>query len=68
MIDDKELVTAGHSGFVAVPLTYGNTMAAAWKKQEARLEEIKIPNCQRRTDLQETTTNRYKELEALGLL
>jgi phosphoribosylamine-glycine ligase len=68
MIEHGELVTAGHSGFIAVPLTYSDSIAGAWSKQNARLEEIKIPNCQRRTDLEKTTTDRYNELVQFGLL
>jgi phosphoribosylamine--glycine ligase len=68
MIEHGELVTAGHSGFIAVPLTYSDSIAGAWSKQDARLEEIKIPNCQRRTDLEKTTTDRYNELVQFGLL
>lgn len=68
MIEHGELVTAGHSGFIAVPLTYSDSISGAWRKQEARLEEIKIPNCQRRTDLEKTTTKRYNELLDAGLL
>jgi phosphoribosylamine--glycine ligase len=68
MIEHGELVTAGHCGFIAVPLTYGDSIAGAWSKQNARLEEIKIPNCQRRTDLEKTTTDRYDELVQFGLL
>ena len=68
MIEKKQLVTAGHSGFIAVPLTYGDTIADAWTRQEIRLKELKIPNMQIRTDLQKTTTKRYDELSRMGLL
>jgi len=68
MIEKKQLVTAGHSGLIAVPLTYGDTIADAWARQVIRLTELKIPNMQIRTDLQKTTTKRYDELSRMGLL
>jgi phosphoribosylamine--glycine ligase len=62
------LVTAGHSGFVCCPLAYGNSIGDAWEEVDARLERIKIPNSQYRTDLKKTTTQRYNELSRMGLL
>jgi phosphoribosylamine-glycine ligase len=68
MLEKKELVTAGHSGFIAVPLTYGESIADCWDKMDARLDKIKIPNMQIRTDLKKTTSKRYSELSQMGLL
>lgn len=69
MLDKKEgLITAGHSGFIAVPLGHGMTMGEAWSVVDAKINAIKIPNMQIRTDIQKTTTQRYYELDRLGLL
>lgn len=68
MLDGKELVTAGHSGFICVPMGIGNSIADAWKAVDDRIEELKIPNMQIRTDVQKTTQKRYNELSRLGLL
>lgn len=62
------LVTAGHSGFLAVPLGYGQSIGDAWAEVDARVERMKIPNMQIRTDLQKSTTKRYNELSRMGLL
>ena len=67
MLQEGELVTAGHSGFVCVPMGTG-TMGDAWKEVDAKIERLKIPNMQLRTDVQKTTTERYYELSRMGLL
>lgn len=64
----KELVTAGHSGFICVPMGRGTTIADAWGMVDEKIDEIKIPNMQYRTDMQKTTTIRYHELSRMGLL
>ena len=68
MLEKGELVTAGHSGFIAVPLGYGNSIGDAWGIVDAKVDDIKLPNMQIRTDLQKTTTQRYYELSRMGLL
>lgn len=68
MKEGKHLVTAGHSGLVAVPLGYGNSMGDAWAIVDEKVDNIKLPNMQLRTDLQKTTTKRYYELSNMGLL
>jgi hypothetical protein len=68
MLEKKELVTAGHSGFICVPLTYCDSIGGAWDKMKDRLDRIKVPNMQLRTDLAKTTTTRYNELSRMGLL
>jgi phosphoribosylamine--glycine ligase len=68
MLQDGELVTAGHSGFVCVPMAHGVTMGDAWSGVDEKIEALKIPNMQHRTDVQKTTSKRYYELSRLGLL
>jgi phosphoribosylamine--glycine ligase len=69
MLDkDKQLVSAGHSGFIAVPTGYGREIGDAWAMCNARIKEMKIPNMQIRTDIEKTTTKRYNELSRMGLL
>lgn len=68
MVEKGELVSAGHSGFICVPLTYGRGIADAWEAQESRLDGLKIPNMQIRTDVRKSTTKRYNELSNMGLL
>jgi phosphoribosylamine--glycine ligase len=67
-LEKKELVTAGHSGFVCVPLGYGHSIGEAWAEVDAKVERLKIPNMQIRSDLQKSTTKRYYELSRMGLL
>lgn len=68
-LDKREgLVTAGHSGFVCVPLGYGRSIGDAWAEVDAKVDKIKIPNMQIRSDLQKSTTKRYYELSEMGLL
>lgn len=62
------LVTAGHSGFVCVPMGYGRSIGDAWTEVDAKVEKMKIPNMQIRSDLQKSTTKRYYELSEMGLL
>lgn len=68
MLQKKELVTAGHSGFICVPMAIGDTIADAWEGVDNKIEKLKIPNMQIRTDLQSCTHKRYMELSRLGLL
>ena len=67
-LDKKHLVTAGHSGFLCCPLAYGRSILEAWDRIDDKVDRIKIPNMQIRTDLEKTTTKRYNELSHLGLL
>jgi phosphoribosylamine-glycine ligase len=68
MLEKGELVTAGHSGFIAVPLGYGQSIGDAWEVVDAKIDDIKLPNMQIRSDIQKTTTQRYYELSRMGLL
>lgn len=68
MLEGKELVSAGHSGFIAVPMTCGNNVGDIWETLEKRIDRFKIPNMQIRTDIKKTTSTRYMELSRMGLL
>lgn len=68
MLEKDELVSAGHSGFLVVPLGYGRSIGDAWAEVDAKVEKMKIPNMQIRSDLQKSTTKRYYELAQMGLL
>lgn len=68
MLEKNKLVTAGHSGMIAVPLGKGATIGEAYADCNSKVEKIKIPNMQYRTDLQKTTTKRYEELKRDGWL
>lgn len=68
MLDKDELVTAGLSGFIAVPLGTGNTIAEAFYKVGNRIKQIRIPNCQYRTDIEKRTLGRYNTLLKQGWL
>lgn len=68
MLQDNELVSAGHSGFLCVPMATGNSIADAWEGVENKIKDIKIPNMQIRTDVKDSTHKRYAELSRLGLL
>jgi len=68
MVEDNELVTAGHSGFIAVPMGHGNSIGEAFEIVDQKVKDLKIPNMQIRTDIQKTTTQRYYELSRMGLL
>jgi len=69
MLDKKDsLVTAGYSGFIAVPMGGGNSIGEAFARCDSKIENIHIPNMQIRTDIEKCTTKRYNEIERMGLL
>ena len=65
-LDKNKLVTAGISGFVAVPIEIGNSIPEAFGKLEDRLKKIQIPDMQYRTDIEKKTSERYYELLRQG--
>lgn len=67
-VEKGKLVTAGHSGFIAVPMGHGNSIGEAFESCEAKIANIQIPNMQIRTDIKESTAKRYAKLQILGLL
>ena len=67
MLDDEEnLVTAGCSGFVAVPCGTGPTIQEAFARMSAKVKKIKIPDMQYRNDIYKCTWSRYEVLEREG--
>jgi phosphoribosylamine-glycine ligase len=46
----------------------GHSIEAAFKQVEHRLKGIQIPNCQIRTDIEKTTTEKYNQLQEWGWL
>ena len=68
MLDGDELVTAGISGFIAVPLGTGTTIAEAFYKVNQKLSLVKVPNMQYRTDIERRTLARYNTLLNQGWL
>jgi phosphoribosylamine---glycine ligase len=65
---DKEdnLVTAGCSGFIAVPIGCGPTIRDAFARMSARVKKVKIPDMQHRNDIYKCTWSRYEVLEREG--
>lgn len=67
-IENDDLVTAGQTGFVAVPIGTGRSLEEAWASVQARIKQIKIPDVQYRKDLYKCTKKRYMELSVMGYL
>lgn len=68
MIEKRKLVTSGNYGYIGAVLAGGDTIEGAFGKCNSRLEKIQIPNCQYRTDCEESTRKRYATLEKWGWL
>ena len=66
--EKDELVTAGVSGFIAVPMGKGESIGAAFSEVKDRIGRIKIPNMQHRTDIEKCVQKRYNQLNADGWL
>lgn len=67
MLDEKDnLVTAGCSGFIAVPIGTGRTIEEAFANLAKRVKRIKIPDMQYRNDIYKCTNERYTILEREG--
>lgn len=66
--EKEDLVTAGHSGFVCSPIAVGDTIREAFDFVKAKIDMIKIPNKQYRTDIHKRTFERYRILQAQGWL
>jgi phosphoribosylamine--glycine ligase len=64
----NELITAGHSGFIATPMGIGDSVAEAFAECDARIKRIKIPNMQIRTDIEQCALSRYYKLDKDGWL
>jgi phosphoribosylamine-glycine ligase len=66
--DKKKLETSGNYGYIGAVLASGHSIEAAFAQVEGRMRSIQIPNCQIRTDVQESTTKRYNQLQEWGWL
>jgi phosphoribosylamine--glycine ligase len=62
------LVTAGASGFIAVPIGIGSTIGEAFYACQKRVDKINIPNIQYRTDIEKAVLKRYNQLNVDGWL
>lgn len=67
-VEKRELITSGNGGYVGAVLSAAHSPEAAFAKLEGRLKQVQIPNCQYRTDLEKTTTQRYQQLCEWGYL
>ena len=63
MVDGKKLVTSGNYGYIGAVLSAAHSIEAAFAQLEGRIKKIQIPNCQYRTDIQKSTTQRYNQLQ-----
>lgn len=66
MVENKKLVTSGNYGYIGAILSGSNSIEGAFGTIEHRMEKIQIPNCQYRTDVEESTTKRYEKLREWG--
>jgi len=64
--EDGTLVTAGTSGFIAVPICRGASLEMAFENVYERIDKIQIPDMQYRTDLAESIAKRYYTLLRQG--
>lgn len=68
LLPNGDMVTAGHSGLIAVPMGTGDSIAEAFLECNNRIKRIKVPNMQMRSDIEESTHKRYAKLERDGWL
>jgi phosphoribosylamine-glycine ligase len=61
--DKKSLETVGNYGYVGAPIGVGDSISEAWEDCETLLKKIQIPNCQHRTDILKSTSERHNKLE-----
>lgn len=66
--EKNKLVVSGLDGFICSPIETGGSVTDAFDKLEDRIKCIQIPDMQYRTDIKETTTKRYVELDRMGYL
>jgi phosphoribosylamine--glycine ligase len=67
-LEGKKLITSGNYGYIGAVTASGHSIEAAFKQVEGKLKGIHVPNCQYRTDIQESTTKRYNQLLDWGWL
>jgi phosphoribosylamine-glycine ligase len=63
-----DLVTVGINGIVGCPIACGHTPEGAWKGLDRLAKKIKVPNQQRRDDLERSTLKRLEEVGEMGWL
>ena len=63
-----KLVTSGNYGYIGAPLAGSDSIGGAFTKVNARIKEVDIPNCQHRTDVQQSAMKKYYQLEEWGWL
>ena len=61
-VQNKKLVSAGHSGLLLVPMGVGSVPADAFASMQSKVDNIKIPDVQIRTDIEESVMKRYNQL------
>ena len=67
MLDESgNLVTAGCSGFIAVPMAAGDSIEHVFGLLAAQIKHIKIPDMQYRNDIQKCCKIRYEQLSRDG--
>jgi len=66
--DKQSLETSGNYGYIGAVMASGHSIDAAFAQVDARISGIQIPNCQYRTDVRESTTKRYNQLQEWGWL
>jgi phosphoribosylamine---glycine ligase len=68
LVGKNKLETSGNYGYIGAVMASGHSIEAAFKQVEHRLKGIQIPNCQIRTDIEKTTTEKYNQLQEWGWL
>jgi phosphoribosylamine-glycine ligase len=65
---DPSYETVGVSGFIAAPIETGNDPVKAFEKLYDRIDHIKIPNMQYRTDCDKSALKKLAKLKTQGWL
>lgn len=60
--NNGSLASAGHNGFIACPMGIGGSPSEAFWEVDKRIEKIKAPGLQYRTDVEKKLYKRYCEL------
>lgn len=68
MVEKKKLAVSGNYGYIGAVLSAAHSIEATFVQMDSRVKNIQIPNCQLRTDIQKSTTQRYEQLQQWGYL
>lgn len=68
MVESGKLVTSGNYGYIGAILTAADSIGEAFSLLEDKTKAIQIPNCQLRTDVEKSTTERYERLRSWSWL